>query len=59
MNTYIAFYKGRKIEVTGETSLAARDAAAARFKARKAYDVTVVLAEKDGVTITHSPEALT
>jgi hypothetical protein len=55
--TYIAFYKGRKIEVTAETSLAARDAAAAQFKARKAYDVSVVLMEKDGAAVTHAPLA--
>lgn len=55
MNGYIAFYKGKKLEVHAETSLAARDKAAVEFKAKHAYDVTVVIAEKDGVPVVHTP----
>ena len=55
MNGYIAFWRGNRVEVTAETSLQARDKAAAHFKARKAYEVTVVLAEKSGETVTHTP----
>lgn len=58
MNGYIAFYKGKKIEVHAQTSLEAQEEAAKRFRARKAYEVTVVLAEKDGDQVTHSPAAL-
>jgi hypothetical protein len=54
MNGYIAFFRGKRIEVYAETSVAARDKAATMFKAKKAYDVTVVLAEKDGATVTHT-----
>jgi len=54
-NGYIAFYKGKQLEVHAETSLKARDKAAAMFKAKKAYDVTVVLAEKNGEQVTHNP----
>jgi len=43
MNTYHAFYKGKKIELTAETSYKAQQAAAVQFKAKKTYDVTVVL----------------
>ena len=47
MNGYIAFYKGKRTEVYAETSLAAQEKAAKEFKARKSYDVTVVLAERN------------
>jgi len=53
MNGYIAFYKGKKIEVHAETSYKAQIKAATIFKAKKSYDVTVVLAEKAGQQITH------
>ena len=46
MNNYECFYKGKRATVQAETSIAARDKAAAIFKARKAYDVTVVLVNK-------------
>lgn len=52
MNGYVAFYKGKRIDVYADTSLAARDKAAEIFKARKPYEVTVVLAEKDGEQVT-------
>ncbi len=46
MFNYIAFYKGKQLTVQALRSLDARDKAAALFKARKAWDVTVVLADK-------------
>jgi hypothetical protein len=55
MNTYEAFYRKKRLTVTAETSLKARDKAAELFKARKAYDVTVVLVEKDGEQVIHIP----
>jgi hypothetical protein len=42
---YIAFYKGQQITVTAETSYQAQQLAAGKFKAKKSYDVTVVLAD--------------
>jgi len=54
-NGYIAFYKGKKMEVHADTSLEARDIAAEKFRARRPYDVTVVLAEKGGKQVTHDP----
>ncbi len=54
MNTYLAFWRGRKVTVHAETSYKAQLAAAAEFKARKAFEVVVVLCEKDGATVTHS-----
>jgi pyruvate/2-oxoglutarate/acetoin dehydrogenase E1 component len=59
MFKYLAFYKGKKIEVMALRSLDARDKAAVIFKARKAWDVTVVLYEHpDGSTVTHSTAAI-
>ena len=55
MNGYSAFYKGKKIEVRAETSFKAQEEAARRFKARKSYEVSVVLCERaDGSQVTHS-----
>jgi hypothetical protein len=55
MNGYIAFYKGRMCVVHADTAYAAQQKAAALFKARKSYEVTVVLAEKNGEQVTHTP----
>jgi hypothetical protein len=54
MNGYKAFYKGKELEVFAETSYKAQLEAAKLFKARKSYDVTVVLCEKDGEQVIHS-----
>jgi hypothetical protein len=43
MNTYYAFYKGKKIELEAETSYQAQEKAAITFKARKSYEVSVIL----------------
>ena len=53
MNGYKAFYKGQETEVQAETSYKAQKLAAEVFKAKKSYDVTVVLCEKDGQQVTH------
>ena len=55
MNGYICFYKDKKIEVIAISSYAAQQEAAKVFKAKKSYQVTVVLAEKDGKQVTHFP----
>jgi len=54
MNGYKAFYKGKSIEVYANTSYEAQEKAAKLFKARKSYQVTVVLCEKAGQQVTHS-----
>ena len=54
MNGYKAFYKGKSIEVYANTSYEAQKKAAEIFKARKTYQVTVVICEKDGQQVTHS-----
>ena len=58
MNGYICMYKGKRIEVYAETSYQAQLKAAAQFKARKSYEVTVTLAERAGEPVIHSTGAL-
>ena len=45
MRTYKAFYKGRSVTVIAETSYSAQQEAAKFFKAKKSYEVTVILAD--------------
>ena len=54
MNGYIAFYKGKQVEVYAPTSYEAQTKAAAIFKAKKSYEVTVMLAERDGEQVVHT-----
>ncbi len=56
MNGYKAFWRGRNIEVFAETSLAAQTKAAAQFKAKKSWEVTVVLCETQGTPVVHCPQ---
>lgn len=53
MNTYKAFYKGKSIEVKADTSYQAQQIAAKQFKAKKSYDVVVVLLAVGDREITH------
>ena len=45
MKTYKAFYNGKSIVVKAETSFAAQLLAAKTFKAKKSYNVAVILAD--------------
>ena len=54
MNGYVAFYRNKRMDVYAESSSAAHNQAALAFKARKTYDVTVVLSEKEGTPVTHT-----
>lgn len=53
MNGYIALYRGKRLEVYAETSYQAQQEAARQFKAKKSYEVTVYLAEKDSQPVVH------
>jgi len=53
MNGYKAFYRGKQLEVYADTSYKAQLKAAELFKAKKSYEVTVVLCEKQGEQVTH------
>ena len=54
MNGYIAIYKGKQIEVLADSSYKAQQIAASQFKAKKSYDVTVMLCEIDNKQVTHT-----
>lgn len=45
MRNYDAFYRGQKIVVVAATRYAAQLAAAKAFKAKKAWEVAIVLAD--------------
>lgn len=55
MNGYIAFYRGKQVEVHANTSYEAQEKATQSFKAKKSYEVTVVLCEIDGEQVIHTP----
>jgi len=54
MNGYIGFYKHKKYEVYANTTREAQELIAKLAKARKSYEVTVMLAEKNGKEVIHS-----
>ena len=60
LNGYICFWRHHRIEVWAETSLDAQAQALTHFrwrtgkKIRNASDLTVILAEKAGVPVTHT-----
>ena len=52
---YVCFYKGKRIEVRALRSFDAQEIAAKIFKAKKAHEVSVYLAEKPtGEPVIHS-----
>lgn len=58
MNGYKAFWRGKTCEVYALTSYEAQLAAAKIFKAKKSYEVSVVICERaDGSVVTHSTAA--
>ena len=58
MNGYICFYNNLRHEVYAASLYAAKIAAIAYFKPpkSKAHMVNVMLAEKDGEQVTHTPD---
>ena len=58
MFTYIAFYKGKQITVNALRSFDAQEQAARIFKAKKSYEITVMLAAKDGEPVIHDPATI-
>ena len=55
MNGYICFYKGKKFEVKAESTYQAQQEGAQHFKAKKPWQVTTMLAEKEGKQVVHKP----
>ena len=59
MFTYIAFYKDKKIEVKALRSYDAQLLAAKQLKAKKSYEVTVILADnEESEQVIHNPSIL-
>lgn len=58
MNVYECFYKSSKVRVSADTPLKAQEVAAKYFKARKAWDLAVLLVEKDGQEVPLDPCSL-
>ena len=58
MHGYICFYKGKKLEVTADTTYQAQLKAQQVLKAKKAYEVTVVLCESYGKQVTLNTASL-
>ena len=58
MYGYIAFYNGRRHELHADSLFSAKEKAVAHFKVKpkQAHMVSVVLAEKDGEQVTHTPD---
>ena len=55
MNGYKAFYKNKEIEVFAKTSYEAQQVAAKQFKAKKSYQVSVMLCEVNKKQVVHNP----
>ena len=55
-NLYFAMYKGKKINIKANTQLEAQQKAAKYFKARKSYDVTVMLLKVGDREVIHTPD---
>lgn len=55
MNGYKAFWRRKSVEVHADTSYDAQQKAAKLLGAKKTYEVTVVLCEKDGEQVVHTP----
>jgi ABC-type thiamine transport system substrate-binding protein len=56
LNGYKAFYKDKTLDIYATSSYEAQKDAAIKFKAKKSYEVTIVLCEKSGEVITHIPD---
>lgn len=54
MNGYVCFYRGKRTEVYAETAYQAQKKALSLLGAKKSSDITVMLAEKNGQTVTHT-----
>ena len=54
MHTYLAIYKGIRKELLADSSYQAQKLAADLFKAKKSYDVTVMLLAIDNKVVIHS-----
>lgn len=58
MNGYVAFYNGQRLEVYAKDLWAAKQQVIEKLKAPKSkqHMVSVMLAEKDGHSVVHTPD---
>ena len=54
MNGYKAFYKDKTIEIFANSSYEAQKKASLIFKAKKSYEITVILCESNNSQVVHS-----
>ena len=54
MNGYKCFYKNQSIEVQANTTFEAQKIAAQKLRAKKSYEVTVILCELNGQQYTQA-----
>jgi hypothetical protein len=56
MNGYVCFWKGKRLQISAETSYQAQCKAGLHWKIhpKKQHEVTVVLAEKAGEPVIHT-----
>lgn len=52
---YLCFYKNRRMEVYASSIYAAQLIAAKHLGAKKSWEVTVMLAERNGEVVVHKP----
>jgi hypothetical protein len=58
MNTYECFWKSKRITVEADTTYSAQLKAQALFKAKKSYEITVMLVALNGNQYTHDPATI-
>ena len=58
MNTYECFWKTKRITVKADTTYQAQQLAQKMLGCKKAYEITVMLAELNGQQYTHSGASL-
>ena len=58
MNKYECFWKSKRITVEAYTSYQAQQKAQEALKAKKGYEITVMLAEKNGQAYVHEGASL-
>ena len=58
MNTYECFWKSKSITVEADTTYNAQLKAQALFKAKKSYEITVMLVALNGKQYTHNPASI-
>ena len=55
MNGYICYYKEKRFEIYADSTFEAQKKCAIDNNIKKSYEISVMLAEKNGVQVTHIP----